>query len=66
MTSNFSQPDDAKLTFQQLMAQPVWSKTQCSTARKVHVVGQYWLIGNYLSANQVLDDLFKYLVENKS
>lgn len=64
VTSNFSQPDDVKLAIQQFTAQPLWSKLNVVKQGKVHVVGQYWLIGHYLSANLVLDDVFKYLVEN--
>ncbi|WP_375515148.1 iron-siderophore ABC transporter substrate-binding protein [uncultured Nostoc sp.] len=64
VTSNFSQPDDAKLAIQQLTAQPLWSKLNVVKQGKVHIVGQYWLIGYYFSANLVLNDLFKYLVEN--
>ncbi|MEH2253947.1 MAG: iron-siderophore ABC transporter substrate-binding protein [Nostoc sp.] len=64
VTSNFSQPDDAKRALKQLRSQPLWSKLNVVQQGKVHVVGQYWLIGNYLSANLVLDDVFKYLVEN--
>lgn len=64
ITSNFSQPDDAKLAIQQLTTQPLWSKLNVVKQDKVHIVGQHWLIGYYLSANQVLDDVFKYLVEN--
>lgn len=64
ITSNFSQPNDAKLAVQQLTTQPLWSKLNVVKQGKVHIVGQHWLVGYYLSANQVIDDMFKYLVEN--
>ncbi len=62
VTSNFSNPADSELAFQQLQKEPLWSKLKVVQQGKVHVVGQYWLFGSYLSANRVLDDLFKYLL----
>ncbi len=50
------------LAFQQLQKEPLWSELKVVQQGKVYVVGQYWLFGSYLSANRVLDDLFKYLL----
>ncbi|MEH1833310.1 MAG: iron-siderophore ABC transporter substrate-binding protein [Nostoc sp.] len=62
MTSSFPTKADSELAIQQFMAQPLWSKLKVAQQGKVHVIGPHWGGGNYLSANRVLDDLFKYLL----
>lgn len=62
MTHSFPTKADSELVIQQFMAQPLWSKLKVAQQGKVHVIGPHWGGGNYLSANQVLDDLFKYLL----
>ncbi|MDF5726510.1 MAG: iron-siderophore ABC transporter substrate-binding protein [Rhizonema sp. PD38] len=56
----FKNPVQAKIAGHQLMAEPLWSKLNVVKHNKVYVVDEfYWLTGSYLSANRVLDDLFR-------
>ncbi len=65
LNPGFPTPVDSKLVLKQLMAEPLWSKLKVVQEGKVYVVGHYWYFGSYLSALLVLDDLFKYLVEEQ-
>ncbi|PSO49643.1 MAG: hypothetical protein BRC33_06115 [Cyanobacteria bacterium SW_9_44_58] len=51
-------------TFQNLKADPLWSKLDAVKQGKVYEVGGYWIGASYLAANQVIDDLFKYLIKD--
>lgn len=62
MTHSFLTKADSERAIKQLMTQPLWSKLKVVQQDKVHVIGPHWGGGNYLSANRVLDDLFKYLL----
>ena len=62
MTHSFPKKADSELAIQQFMVQPLWSKLKVAQQGKVYVIGPHWGGGNYLSANLVLDDLFKYLL----
>ncbi|MDF5714317.1 MAG: iron-siderophore ABC transporter substrate-binding protein [Rhizonema sp. NSF051] len=56
----FKNPVQAKIAGHQLMNEPLWSKLNVVRHNKVYVVDEfYWLTGSYLSANRVLDDLFR-------
>ncbi|MFN6568404.1 hypothetical protein [Dendronalium sp. ChiSLP03b] len=48
---------------EQLMTQPLWRKLKVVQQGKVHVMGECWLAGSYISANRVLNNLFKYLLK---
>lgn len=56
---------DAKIkeVLTSLKADPLWSKLEAVEQDKVYEVGDYWITSGPISANAVLDDLFKYLVE---
>ncbi|GAA6619156.1 ABC transporter substrate-binding protein [Scytonema sp. NUACC26] len=62
---SFNKKDNYQQMVEQLMAQPLWRKLKVVQQGKVHVMGEYWLAGSYLSANRVLDDLFRYLLPEK-
>jgi len=43
---------------------PLWQKLEAVQNNRVFTVDfNYWSFGNVLAANAILDDLFKYLVE---
>ena len=46
-----------------LKTDPLWSKLEAVEQGKVYEVGDYWVASGAISANTVLDDLFKYLVD---
>jgi iron complex transport system substrate-binding protein len=56
----------AQKAFEQLQVQPLWSKLKVVRQGKVYVVGNYWICCGPLAANQVLDDLFKSLLETSN
>ncbi|MEM8546447.1 MAG: iron-siderophore ABC transporter substrate-binding protein [Cyanobacteria bacterium P01_H01_bin.119] len=47
-----------------VQAHPLWSQLKAVQANQVYEVGSHWAIGSYISANLILDDLLKYLVEH--
>lgn len=46
-----------------LKSDPLWSQLNAVQANQVYPVPGYWLGPGLISANHVIDDLFKYLVE---
>lgn len=45
-----------------LQQNPIWQHLQVVQDEQVHIVGPYWYRGfTYLQANQILDDLFRYV-----
>lgn len=54
---------EAQNRLKQLKADPLWSKLYAVQQNKLYAVPGYWLGMGPISANLVLDDLFKYLVE---
>lgn len=62
-------PDDPDIgkTRQRLMADPLWSTLNAVQQGKVYEVQDYWIGSGPIAANLVIDDLFKYLInESKS
>jgi len=53
----------AKSQKTRLQADPLWSQLQAVQQGRVYDVPGYWIGDGPLAANAVLDDLFKYLVE---
>jgi len=53
----------AKSALADLKAEPLWSKLDVVQRDQVYEVPEYWIGSGPISANLVLDDLFKYLVE---
>ncbi|WP_084555092.1 iron-siderophore ABC transporter substrate-binding protein [[Phormidium ambiguum] IAM M-71] len=46
---------------------PLWQTLNVVKQNQVYIVDSgYWIFGNILSANAILDDLFKYLVKNEN
>ncbi|OKH28588.1 hypothetical protein NIES1031_03635 [Chroogloeocystis siderophila 5.2 s.c.1] len=52
----------AKSTLQKLQADPLWSQLKAVKQGKVYDVGDYWLGVGPVTANLILDDLFRYLL----
>lgn len=50
---------------QLINSDPLWQKLKAVQQGNVYVVPSYWIGSSILSANAVLDDLFKYLVEKE-
>jgi iron complex transport system substrate-binding protein len=49
--------------FQKYQNSPLWQKLNVVKKNRVYTVDSgYWIFGNILSANAILDDLYKYLV----
>ncbi|MFP4099136.1 iron-siderophore ABC transporter substrate-binding protein [Coleofasciculus sp.] len=58
--------DDAQKMFEQLQQKPLWNKLKAVQQGRVYTVNlQTWRGGNPLAAYAVIDDLFKYLVDNE-
>lgn len=50
--------------FAEFQKDPLWQKLEAVQNNQVFTVDSgYWIFGNVLAANAILDDLFKYLVE---
>jgi len=57
---------DANQLLAQLQADPLWSQLEVVQEGKVYSVGSYWIGSGPIAANLVIDDLFRYLVEEDS
>ncbi len=54
----------AEENFQKFQNSPLWQNLKAVKNQRVYTVdSSYWIFGNILSANVVLDDLFTYLVK---
>jgi len=56
----------AESTLADLKAHPLWSKLDVVQRDRVYEVPGYWIGRGPISANLVLDDLFKYLIQEES
>jgi len=57
-------PQSTQLLIQQVQQNPLWTQLRAVQNKRVYQVDEsYWLIGGVDAANAILDDLFKYLVE---
>ena len=55
----------AEESFQKYQNSQLWQKLNVVKNNQVYTVdSSYWIFGNILSANAILDDLFKYLLKN--
>ncbi|NEO28846.1 MAG: iron-siderophore ABC transporter substrate-binding protein, partial [Kamptonema sp. SIO4C4] len=55
-----------KSVIQKLQTDPLWSQLEAVQQEKVyHVNGSYWIGSGPIAANLVIDDLFRYLVEEE-
>ena len=52
----------AKKKLEELQANPLWKNLKAVQANKVYVVPDYWVGSGMLAANAIIDDLFKYLI----
>jgi iron complex transport system substrate-binding protein len=66
MFAVISRSKDSKKYFQKYQKNLLWQQLKVVQNKQVFKVdGSYWLWGSVIAANAVLDDLFKYLVEDK-
>lgn len=57
----------AKESFSKFSQSPLWQRLEAVQSDRVFVVDSgYWIFGNILAANAILDDLFQYLVNSTS
>ncbi len=49
---------------EQLKTDPLWSRLNAVQSNQIYLVPGYWLGPGLISANYVIDDLFKYLISN--
>ncbi|GAA6619126.1 ABC transporter substrate-binding protein [Scytonema sp. NUACC26] len=56
---------DLNPSLQELKTSPLWSKLKIVQLHRIHKVGFYWVGSGPIAANQVIDDLFKYLVNKR-
>lgn len=57
----------AKESFSKFSQDPLWQKLEAVQGDRVFTVDSgYWIFGNVLAANAILDDLEKYLVDSTS
>jgi iron complex transport system substrate-binding protein len=56
----------AREKLNRLKSDPLWLKLDAVEQGRVYQVSDHWTIGSPLTANLVLDDLFKYLIEEQS
>ena len=59
-----SKESQRQKNLEQLKSDPLWSQLKAVRQGKVYQVPDYWIGYGSLAANAVLDDLFKYLVED--
>lgn len=55
---------EAQSVSELIKADPLWQQLEAVEEGHVYVVPSYWIGSSILSAHAVIDDLFKYLVEN--
>lgn len=57
----------AEDSFREFQTSPLWQTLKAVKNDRVYVVDSgYWIFGNILSANLILDDLFEYLIQEKT
>lgn len=53
----------SQVSFQKYKNSQLWQNLQAVKSNRVYLVdSSYWIFGNILSANAIIDDIFKYLV----
>ncbi|WP_316436259.1 iron-siderophore ABC transporter substrate-binding protein [Leptolyngbya sp. NK1-12] len=60
---NQQRQQEAQAALEQLKADPLWSQLDAVQQGKVYQVPGYWIGAGPLAANAVIDDLFRYLVD---
>ncbi len=63
VTEDLMSRQNLNLELQKLKASPLWSKLKVVQHSSVHEVGFYWRGLGPISANRVIDDLFRHLVD---
>lgn len=63
--SNDEWGKEIRTEIDRIKAQPLWSQLKTVKTNQVYEVNYHWMIGSYISANLILDDLLKYLVEHR-
>ena len=56
---------ESQTEIDRIKAHPLWSQLKAVQTNQVYEVGSHWLVGSYLSADLILDDLLKYGVERQ-
>ncbi|MBE9171258.1 iron-siderophore ABC transporter substrate-binding protein, partial [Pleurocapsales cyanobacterium LEGE 06147] len=60
-------PGSEDTSFKQYLKSPLWQKLNVVQNERVYIVdSDYWAFGNIFAANAILDDLFKYLVQEEN
>ncbi|HIK06849.1 MAG TPA: iron-siderophore ABC transporter substrate-binding protein [Trichormus sp. M33_DOE_039] len=54
--------ETAKKNLEQLQSNPIWKNLKAVKENKVYLVPSYWIGSGMLAANAIVDDLFKYLI----
>ncbi|ASC71748.1 putative siderophore-binding lipoprotein YfiY [Halomicronema hongdechloris C2206] len=63
---NFESKQDAQTAIKQLQADPLWSQLEAVKQGNVYQVsGEHWIGSGPVAANLVVDDLFRYLLEEE-
>lgn len=52
----------AKKNLEQLQSSPIWKNLKAVKGNQVYLVPSYWIGSGMLAANAIVDDLFKYLL----
>jgi iron complex transport system substrate-binding protein len=65
--NNFQNEREAQMAIEQLQDDRLWSKLEAVQQDQIYAVnGNYWIGSGPIAANLVVDDLFRYLVEEES
>nr|RNJ65105.1 MAG: iron-siderophore ABC transporter substrate-binding protein [Leptolyngbya sp. IPPAS B-1204] len=62
--SNEQLTESAQIALEKLKIDPLWQQLNAVKQGSVYLVPDYWIGAGPLSANAVIDDLFKYLIED--
>jgi iron complex transport system substrate-binding protein len=57
--------ENARTALEKLKTDPLWLKLNAVQKSNIYEVPSYWIGSSILAANAVIDDLFKYLVQNQ-
>ncbi|WP_279387510.1 ABC transporter substrate-binding protein [Rubrobacter taiwanensis] len=61
-----SEEEDADEVLDTLLSEPLWQRNPAVREDRAYVVGEHWYGFGLVAANAVLDDLEKYLFEERS
>lgn len=61
LQNNTEKGQESRAEIDRVKAHPLWSQLKAVQANQVYEVGSHWVIGSYLAANLILDDLLTYV-----